>query len=299
MLGNREIAGKLESHRLAYSEVSSFRRRPRKHPNGGQTSLFPLISCTSLHTAIRCIFLVHPTWARLAAWSGLRNALSRLFCASLGSLDSRRTLSPTVTFPLSGSTPTFAPHELRHASLPSENVCTENLTPFLKLLSCKGHAGLATLTQPTLTTTILRPPTHPSHRPADPPPPRSHKSSTTPHHSAKYLHASPTFGRSATHIRRRHQPALHYPHHPVHPTHPSHPPPNIPPPRSYSSRIPHPRYPTPYVLQVGYSHVSSAQGIPQDSKPPKFSASTNSFFFDRSASALLAPPRTQAEIILP
>lgn len=81
-------------------------------------------------------------------WSGLRNALSGLFCASLGSLDSRRTLSPAVAFPLSGSTPTFAPHELRHASLPSENVCTENLTPFLKLLPCKSHAGLAALLNP-------------------------------------------------------------------------------------------------------------------------------------------------------
>jgi phosphatidylinositol glycan class T len=81
-------------------------------------------------------------------WSGLRNALSGLFCASLGSLDSRRTLSPTVAFPLSGSAPTFAPHELRHATLPSENVCTENLTPFLKLLPCKSHAGLAALLNP-------------------------------------------------------------------------------------------------------------------------------------------------------
>lgn len=81
-------------------------------------------------------------------WSGLRNALSGLFYTSLGSLDSRQTLSPTVAFPLFGSTPTFAPHELRHASLPSENVCTENLTPFLKLLPCKSHAGLAALLNP-------------------------------------------------------------------------------------------------------------------------------------------------------
>lgn len=81
-------------------------------------------------------------------WSGLRNALSGIFCASLGSLDSRRTTSPAVAFPLLGSTPPLAQHELRHASLPSENVCTENLTPFLKLLPCKGHAGLATLLNP-------------------------------------------------------------------------------------------------------------------------------------------------------
>jgi len=81
-------------------------------------------------------------------WSGLRNALSGLFCASLGSLDSRRTTSPVAAFPLLGSTPPFAQHELRHASFPSENVCTENLTPFLKLLPCKNHAGLAALLNP-------------------------------------------------------------------------------------------------------------------------------------------------------
>ncbi|KIK42321.1 hypothetical protein CY34DRAFT_805065 [Suillus luteus UH-Slu-Lm8-n1] len=53
----------------------------------------------------------------------------------------------------------------------------------------------------------------------------------------------------------------HYPHHPVHPTHPLHPPPNIPLPGSHSSSTPLPRYPTPHVLQAGYSHVSSTQGI--------------------------------------
>ena len=32
-----------------------------------------------------------------------------------------------------------------HATLPREVVCTENLTPFLKLLPCKGKAGIASL----------------------------------------------------------------------------------------------------------------------------------------------------------
>ncbi len=35
-----------------------------------------------------------------------------------------------------------------HAQLPTENVCTENLTPFLKLLPCKNAKGLATLLNP-------------------------------------------------------------------------------------------------------------------------------------------------------
>jgi GPI-anchor transamidase subunit T len=34
---------------------------------------------------------------------------------------------------------------LLHGVLPKEVVCTENLTPFLKLLPCKGKAGIASL----------------------------------------------------------------------------------------------------------------------------------------------------------
>ena len=34
---------------------------------------------------------------------------------------------------------------LLHGTLPREVVCTENLTPFLKLLPCKGKAGIASL----------------------------------------------------------------------------------------------------------------------------------------------------------
>ncbi|KAG8884290.1 Subunit of the glycosylphosphatidylinositol transamidase complex-like protein, partial [Tulasnella sp. 403] len=41
-----------------------------------------------------------------------------------------------------------ATYQLLHAFLPSESVCTENLTPFLKLLPCKGRSGLATLLNP-------------------------------------------------------------------------------------------------------------------------------------------------------
>jgi phosphatidylinositol glycan class T len=82
-------------------------------------------------------------------WSGLRHALSGLFCASLSSMDSKRTTSPTHTF-LPGPLPAIenATYHLRHASLPAENVCTENLTPFVKLLPCTTQSGLGSLLAP-------------------------------------------------------------------------------------------------------------------------------------------------------
>ncbi|RDX44133.1 Gpi16 subunit GPI transamidase component [Lentinus brumalis] len=82
-------------------------------------------------------------------WQGLRNALAGLFCASLGHLDEQRTTAPALTFQPEGSLPNFTyPHQLRHATLPSEHVCTENLTPFLKLLPCKSRSGIASLLNP-------------------------------------------------------------------------------------------------------------------------------------------------------
>ena len=82
-------------------------------------------------------------------WKDLRNALAGLFCASLGSLDEQRTTSPELTFSPEGSVPEWtSAHQLRYGTLPSENVCTENLTPFLKLLPCKSLSGIAGLLNP-------------------------------------------------------------------------------------------------------------------------------------------------------
>ncbi|KAF7361641.1 GPI transamidase component GPI16 [Mycena venus] len=86
-----------------------------------------------------------------ARWRDLRNALAGLFCASIASLDEQRTTSPARAFTPLGALPAWPqspPHAFRHASLPSENVCTENLTPFLKLLPCKSRSGLAHLLNP-------------------------------------------------------------------------------------------------------------------------------------------------------
>ncbi|KAK5702046.1 Subunit of the glycosylphosphatidylinositol transamidase complex-like protein [Elasticomyces elasticus] len=79
-------------------------------------------------------------------WSGLVNGLSGLFCASLNFIDSTRTTHPVLSFSPEG---THADEvrglESLHGTLPHEVVCTENLTPFLKLLPCKGKAGISSL----------------------------------------------------------------------------------------------------------------------------------------------------------
>lgn len=72
-------------------------------------------------------------------WINLVNGLSGLFCASLNFIDHTRTARPKFIFQADSQ------GDLFHGSLPSEVVCTENLTPFLKLLPCKGHAGISSL----------------------------------------------------------------------------------------------------------------------------------------------------------
>ncbi|XVF72258.1 hypothetical protein PTKIN_Ptkin12aG0105700 [Pterospermum kingtungense] len=74
-----------------------------------------------------------------ASWKNLTHTLSGLFCASINFLESTTTYSaPEWSFPpASGS--------LRYGTLPREAICTENLTPWLKLLPCRDKAGIAVL----------------------------------------------------------------------------------------------------------------------------------------------------------
>ncbi|KAL8766063.1 MAG: hypothetical protein Q9209_007029 [Squamulea sp. 1 TL-2023] len=80
-------------------------------------------------------------------WITLNHALSGLFCASLNFIDSTRTTRPVKTYEPVGdhSNSSFSNLHLLHGTLPREVVCTENLTPFLKLLPCKGKAGISSL----------------------------------------------------------------------------------------------------------------------------------------------------------
>jgi phosphatidylinositol glycan class T len=73
-------------------------------------------------------------------WMNLVNVLSGIFCASLNFMDGKATVKPKYGFRPHGVTTAnydrwFSSH-VRYAVLPRENVCTENLTPWKKLLPC-------------------------------------------------------------------------------------------------------------------------------------------------------------------
>ncbi|CAH1395371.1 unnamed protein product [Nezara viridula] len=86
-----------------------------------------------------------------AKWRELTGALSGLLCASLNFIDSQNTISPRISLRPEGieAKPSHLEpnsHErLRYSSLPREIVCTENLTPWKKLLPCNLKRGLSTL----------------------------------------------------------------------------------------------------------------------------------------------------------
>ncbi|CAG7878195.1 unnamed protein product [Brassica rapa] len=73
------------------------------------------------------------------SWKNLTHALSGLFCASINFLESSTSYAaPTWGFGRSAD-------KLRYGSLPREAVCTENLTPWLKLLPCRDKDGISAL----------------------------------------------------------------------------------------------------------------------------------------------------------
>jgi len=81
-------------------------------------------------------------------WEGLTNALAGLLCASLNKLDKTTGVSPKHSFQpagAQGANLSSSSSHLRFGLLPKENLCTENLTPWKKLLPCKGRRGLSTL----------------------------------------------------------------------------------------------------------------------------------------------------------
>ncbi|KAJ3329845.1 hypothetical protein HDU76_007039, partial [Blyttiomyces sp. JEL0837] len=90
-------------------------------------------------------------------WKGLTNALAGSFCASLNFIDDSVTSEPHETFQPRGGyrsqIRTFSVFDqdgfqLRYGALPREITCTENLTPWTKLLPCQSKAGIAALFNP-------------------------------------------------------------------------------------------------------------------------------------------------------
>ncbi|XP_039632503.1 GPI transamidase component PIG-T [Polypterus senegalus] len=79
------------------------------------------------------------------SWKELTSVLSGIFCASLNFIDSTNTIQPSASFKPLGVANVTDQRFLRYAVLPREVVCTENLTPWKKLLPCDSKAGLAVL----------------------------------------------------------------------------------------------------------------------------------------------------------
>ena len=80
------------------------------------------------------------------AWTDLTHVLSGMFCASINFMDLKSTVTPTLSFRPAGATTAeyarrYAKHT-RYASLPRETVCTENLTPWKKLLPCGSKVAM-------------------------------------------------------------------------------------------------------------------------------------------------------------
>jgi len=83
-------------------------------------------------------------------WKGLASTLSGLFCATLDQMGVTNTINPQLSFTHEGDSyfgraTNNSETSLRYSSLAHEAVCTENLTPWMKLLPCRGKAGLAYL----------------------------------------------------------------------------------------------------------------------------------------------------------
>ena len=78
------------------------------------------------------------------AWTDLANAVSGLFCSSLNFLDSKNTITPRWSFRPQGLAPqgyAIRSYFMRYGTLPREIVCTENLTPWRKLLPCDSNVS--------------------------------------------------------------------------------------------------------------------------------------------------------------
>ena len=73
-------------------------------------------------------------------WLALQQALAGMFCASLQHIGEAHTALPHTTLRRPGDRDRH--HTLlMYGALPSEAVCTENTTPFLKLLPCQRRVG--------------------------------------------------------------------------------------------------------------------------------------------------------------
>jgi phosphatidylinositol glycan class T len=92
------------------------------------------------------------TWLEeesLVDFKGLVYALSGIFCASMEQMGNSVTSRPRFSVHREGGRNARLngtdSRLLRYSVLPREAVCTENLTPWMKLLPCRTQAGLSSL----------------------------------------------------------------------------------------------------------------------------------------------------------
>jgi len=86
-------------------------------------------------------------------WGQFTNSASGLFCASLNQLDATKTVHPTVGFQRNGlersnsnnNSNNNSTSRFHYGAMARESVCTENLTPWKKLLPCQTQAGIGQL----------------------------------------------------------------------------------------------------------------------------------------------------------
>lgn len=118
-------------------DTESWGKLPRNGENSGGTGveLSAVIEAADLQEA-------RANWLKLAL------SLSGFFCALLNFVDDSLTTFPRHDVGDIGSDYVTNVNNslfLMRAALPEEPICTENLTPFLKLLPTRGKAGLASL----------------------------------------------------------------------------------------------------------------------------------------------------------
>lgn len=82
------------------------------------------------------------------AWDRLVNLLAGKFCASLIGADSRTRVASKLAFRDENLENSTLTSETFYANLPEETLCTENITPWKKLLPCEANSGLASLLNP-------------------------------------------------------------------------------------------------------------------------------------------------------
>ena len=84
-------------------------------------------------------------------WSTLKNDIGGLYCASLARIEDTHTVRETENgrrFRFGDVLPGTRFMQRFYAVLPQEALCTENLTPWLNMLPCRGLSGIASTIDP-------------------------------------------------------------------------------------------------------------------------------------------------------